>query len=256
MGSFRPRLRALGCRRLGLPVRLVRLGAERGRLLAALAAVLLALLQPPATASAESIFYTIQPGSTLQLGAGPVDVLTGFLSIDLIDHPSFGEVELEVTSLGIASNSFSASASGPFPFVRNENQVGFGLGRTLTLQDVGLLEFGDPPKGAAFHYGFDAELVLSTEAFDRYRAWTLASSPGSSWRGIFAPPDSLALQLGLTEHFFDLGRLGIVGISTGQSGQLMLNAVQVPEPGVASLVAVGLVLLGAWRITRRMPSPR
>jgi hypothetical protein len=214
------------------------------------AAALLALLWLPATVSAASISYAIQPGSTLQLGAGPVDALTGFLSIDLMDRPSFGEVELEVTSLGIASNSFSASASGPFPFVRNESQAYFGLGRTLILQDAGLLEFGDPPKSAAFHYGFDAELVLSTEAFDRYRAWTLASSPASSWKGIFAP-DSLALQLGLTEHFIDLGPLGIVGISTGQSGQVVLNAVQVPEPGTASLVVMGLVLLAAGRMTRR-----
>src|SRR5262245_14280086 len=121
--------------------------------------------------------------------------------------------------------------------------------RVLILDDVGLVRSGDAPKPAALFYGFGADLVLSTEAFDRYRAWTLASAPGSSWDGIFEP-DSLALQLALTEQFFDLGPLGIVGTSTGQSGQLVLNAVQIPEPATGLLTGIGVAIVAARRNRR------
>lgn len=191
-----------------------------------------------------TIQYSIDSGATLQLGSGPIEVLTGGLTIEcpVENCISNGEVDFDIVSIDLQSLSFSETQSGLFEFVGTPSGGGFSIGRFLTLFDAGSIS---PDKDASLSYGFDAVLESSTPDFDRYRVWML-SGPGS-YRGPFVP-DSLSMQLILEETIIDLGTLGILDWTVAQTAQVEFAAtLVVPEPSTALLMSIGLVGLGASR---------
>jgi len=197
------------------------------------------------SAAASTIQYTLDPGATLQLGAGPLEVLTGGLTIECpaTNCISFGEVDFEIVSIDLHSLSFDESQSGAFIPVENSDGIGFGLGRFLTLIDAGALS-QDPNKDASLSYGFDPVLDSSTTEFDRYRVWILYGQ--GTYTGPFVP-DTFAMQLILEETIIDLGPLGVLGWNVVQTAQVEFSATPVPEPSTALLMGIGLIGLATLR---------
>ena len=85
----------------------------------------------------------------------------------------------------------------------------------------------------------------STAELDRYRVWWL-HGPGE-YIGV-SVADSLFMQLTLDENFIDIGPVGLVGWTVGQSAQVNFTATQViPEPSTAVLIGIGLAGLATRR---------
>jgi hypothetical protein len=117
-----------------------------------------------------TIEYAIDSGATLQLGAGPIEVLTGGLTVEcpVENCIASGEVDFDIVSIDLQSLSFSAAQSGLFEFVSSPGGGGFSISRFLTLFDAGSISH-IPDTDASLIYGFDAVLDSSTDTFDRYR---------------------------------------------------------------------------------------
>ena len=202
--------------------------------------------------------FDVDPGSTIQFGGAPSQSLSGSLEIlcrvPLFSLcPSSGEVAFDITAVEIQAAGISLSGQGDFVPVENASGIGFSIGRQLLLGDVGLLSLPPPRREAVLSYGFDAALAESFPDFDRYVFWSLSTLPGgaSSWSGIDPFPQSLLLELRLTENFWDLGPLGIVNTSVGQSADIQLSATRVPESSPLHTLFLAICALASSPAMRR-----
>jgi len=146
---------------------------DRMTILRRIAALCILNLSFASGALGSTIQYSIDSGATLQLGSGPIEVLTGGLTIEcpVENCISNGEVDFDIVSIDLQSLSFSETQSGLFEFVGTPSGGGFSIGRFLTLFDAGSI--------STFPTRTRACLTASTQCWSHRRPISTAIAFGS-----------------------------------------------------------------------------